>query len=85
MSGSSLGSVLNIIRDEALAEFPGMRARRLDDGVVTRPIFLVAENYTEEKNFILDSRLRERAFSFAYQYYKMKDRLNTTASRETHG
>jgi len=35
---------------------------------------------------ILDSRLREReAFSFAYQNYKTKDTLNTTASRQTHG
>ena len=29
LSGSSLGSVLNIIHDEALAEFPDMWARRL--------------------------------------------------------
>jgi hypothetical protein len=29
LSESSLGSVLNIIHEEALAEFPGMRARRL--------------------------------------------------------
>jgi hypothetical protein len=82
---SSLGSVLNIIRDAALAEFPGMRARRLDDGVVTRPIFLVAENYTEKKLSSIRAFEKEKIFFFAYQNYKLKDRLNTTASRETHG
>jgi hypothetical protein len=39
----------------------------------------------KKKKIILDSRLREKdAFSFAYQNHKMKDRMNTTASRETH-
>jgi hypothetical protein len=64
MSESSLGSVLNIIRDEVLAEFPGMRARRLDDDVVTRPIFLVAEIYTEKKNYPRFAPSRKRSFFF---------------------
>jgi len=77
MSGSSLGSALNIIYDEASVEFPGMRARRLaeqeGDGVVTRPSSLVAENYTEEK-FVSSIRAFEKEKLFLSRTRTIKRR-----------